>query len=420
MTAPDRLAAVPSPSDRRIAVRVTRDALRQVRGGHPWVFDGSITSTSHAGSAGDLAVVFDDKRRFAAIGLYDPSSPIRVRVLHSGGPRSIDDSFWSERLGVALQRRQRLIDDPATTAYRCIHGENDRLPGLVVDRYEDTAVVKLYTAAWIPHLRDVLAALVPMTGVRRVVLRTSRAVAAGETHGLLDGTALLGELPTAPVPFLEHDLRFEADVVRGQKTGHFLDQRENRAIVGELSPGKRVLDVFCCTGGFSVHAAAGGASEVHSVDLSQPALDTTLRNMEANRTRSEVADARHRVTCGDAFEVLDDLARRGDRYDVVVIDPPSFASRADQVDRAMRAYAHLTRLGLSIVQPGGLLVQSSCSSRVDEHAFHRTIRESAQAQGVALAEWRRTTHADDHPIGFPEGAYLKTLFATVDAFPGAR
>lgn len=420
MTTPDRLAAVPSPTDRRVAVRVTRDALRQIRGGHPWVFDGSITALSHAGRAGDLAVIFDDKRRFAAIGLFDPTSPIRVRVLHTDGPRTIDESFWSERLDAALGRRRRLGDDPSTTAYRCVHGENDGLPGLVVDRYDDTAVVKIYSAAWIPHLGDVLAALVPMTDVQRVVLRMSRAVAAGETYGLADGTALLGDLPTAPVSFLEHDLRFEADVVRGQKTGHFLDQRDNRALVSELAAGKRVLDVFCCTGGFSVHAAAGGATEVHSVDLSQPALDTTVRNMESNRSRAEVAAVGHQVTCGDAFEVLDDLARRGDRYDVVVIDPPSFASRADQVDRALRAYAHLTRLGVSVVQPGGVLVQSSCSSRIDERTFHQTIRESAQAAGAALQEWRRTTHADDHPIGFSQGAYLKTLFATVDAFPGAR
>ncbi|WP_436795555.1 class I SAM-dependent rRNA methyltransferase [Actinospongicola halichondriae] len=409
----DPLAALPGPADRRVAARITKDALRQVRSGHPWIFDGSITSVSHDGAAGDLAVVFDDKRKFAAIGLYDPDSPIRIRVLHVGPPRAIDQAHWTERIASALDRRRSLVDDAATTGYRCVHGENDGLPGLVIDRYDETAVVKVYSAAWIPHFRDVVRAFVDLTGVERVVARTSRTVATGPTADLQDGSALVGTLPVGPVTFREHGLAFEADVVRGQKTGHFLDQRENRRLVGERSAGARVLDVFCCTGGFSVHAAAGGASEVHSVDLSQPALDTAKRNMAANRDRPAVAAARHAVTCGDAFEVLESLASRGERYDVVVIDPPSFASRSDQVDRALRAYAHLTRLGLAVVRPGGMLVQSSCSSRIDEQAFHRTIRESATAQGAVLTEWRRTTHAVDHPVGFAEGAYLKTLFATV-------
>ncbi len=415
MTDLERLAAVPFPSDRRVAVRVTRDALRQVRGGHPWIFDGSITSTSHTGARGDLAVVFDDKRRFAAIGLFDPDSPIRIRVLHTGTPRTIDGAYWRARINEALERRRVLVDDPSTTGFRCVHGENDGLPGLVVDRYDDTIVVKLYTAAWIPHLRDVLPAIVDLTGAVRVVVRTSRGVATGPTHGIEDGTVLIGDDRAGPVSFVEHGLAFEADVMQGQKTGHFLDQRDNRSLVGELSRDKRVLDVFCCTGGFSVHAAAGGATEVHSVDLSRPALDTAERNMTANAERQDVSAARHRVTCGDAFEVLASLAAHGEHFDLVVIDPPSFASRADQVDRALRAYSHLTRLGLAVVAPGGMLVQSSCSSRVDEGTFHRTIRASASAQGAVLAEWRRTTHAVDHPIGFAEGAYLKTLFATVRA-----
>lgn len=413
MTDHDRLAAVSPPSERRMAVRVSPDALRQIRGGHPWVFDGSIRSLSHEGETGDLAVVFDDDRRFAAIGLFDPDSPIRVRIVHAGRPQTIDRSFWDERIGVALDRRRSLTDDDSTTGYRCVHGENDGLPGLVVDRYDDTAVVKLYTAAWFPHLRDVLGPLVDRIGATRVVLRTSRQVAAASPEGLGDGAVLVGDLPDGPVRFLEHGLAFEADVVHGQKTGHFLDQRENRRRVGALSHGARVLDVFCCTGGFSVHAAAGGASSVHSVDLSRPALETATRNMALNDGRRPVAASEHRTTCGDAFEVLEAMASRGERYDVVVIDPPSFASRQDQIDRALRGYAHLTRLGLAVTRPGGTLVQSSCSSRVDAERFHRVVRDSASAAGITLDEVERTTHPVDHPIGFPEGAYLKTLFATV-------
>ena len=413
MTAADPLADVPPPSDRRLAVRVSRDALRQIRGGHPWVFDGSIRSLSHDGDAGDLAVVFDDDRKFAAIGLYDPDSPIRVRIVHEGKPRTIDAAFWADRIGDALARRRSLVEDPSTTGYRWVHGENDGLPGLVVDRYDHTAVVKLYTAAWFPHLPAVVDVIAAEAGIDRVVLRTSRQVGDRGPGDLDDGTTLVGTAPDVPVPFLEYGLTFEADVVHGQKTGHFLDQRDNRRRVGELSSGARVLDVFCCTGGFSVHAAAGGASLVHSVDLSRPAIETTVRNLAANRERPAVANVEHRTTCGDAFEVLDTLAGRGERYDVVVIDPPSFASRADQVDRALRGYAHLTRLGLAVTRRGGCLVQSSCSSRIDERAFHDAIRATADQAGVRLTEIERTTHAVDHPIGFPEGAYLKTLFARV-------
>ena len=392
MTAADPLADVPPPSDRRLAVRVSRDALRQIRGGHPWVFDGSIRSVSHDGDAGDLAVIFDDDRKFAAIGLYDPDSPIRVRIVHTGKPRTIDAAFWNERIADALTRRRSLVADAKTTGYRWVHGENDGLPGLVVDRYDHTAVVKLYTAAWFPHLRDVVAAIVGDAGIGRVVLRTSRQVGDTGPAGMDDGAILVGAAPEDPVAFLEHGLTFEADVVHGQKTGHFLDQRENRRRVGELSAGARVLDVFCCTGGFSVHAAAGGASVVHSVDLSRPAIDTTIRNLAANAGRPAVAGVDHRTTVGDAFEVLASMADRGQRFDVVVIDPPSFASRADQVERALRGYAHLTRLGLAVTRDGGCLVQSSCSSRIDERMFHETIRRSADEAGVRLTEIEHTTH----------------------------
>ena len=396
-----------------MAVRVTPDALRQVRGGHPWVYDGGLVSVSHEPTAGALAVIFDQQRRFAAIGLWDPSSPIRIRILHVGAPRTIDGGFWTERLRAALDRRAELVDDPATTGYRCVHGENDGFPGLVIDRYDDTAVCKVYTAAWHPHLRSVVDRFVDLTDVRRVVLRHGRAALTGD-HRLPEASVVVGDVPSGPVEFLERGLRFEADVLLGQKTGHFLDQRDNRVLAGGLSTGARVLDVFCCTGGFSVHAAAAGAVSVDSVDRSAPALDATRRNMAHNDELDAVRACRHRTIEGDAFEVLDAHAAAGRRYGVVVIDPPSFASRATQVDGALRAYADLTRLGMAVVAPGGMLVQSSCSSRVTPQAFHDTVLRTAASTGRTVQEWARTGHAVDHPVSFPEGRYLKTLFARVD------
>jgi 23S rRNA (cytosine1962-C5)-methyltransferase len=407
------LAALPSPGERRLAVRVTKDALRHLRRGHPWLYDESITSVSHDGAAGDLAVVFDDERRFAAIGLWDPSSPIRVKVLHAGKPIPIEARFWDRRVAEAIERRRPLLDSPHHTAYRLVHGENDDLPGLVVDDYDGVVVVKVYTAAWIPHLRDVVPVLVDRTAPSSVIVRFARSVSPPESLGLVEGAVLHGPPPTEPVVFLENGLRFEAHPTTGQKTGHFLDQRDNRALVGELAAGRRVLDVFSCTGGFSVHAAAGGATEVHSVDLSAPAIAAAERNMSANAVLPAVAACRHVGRHGDAFEVMDGLRRRGERFDLVVIDPPSFAQRQASVSGALAAYERLTAAGLALTTDSGILVQASCSSRVDADVFFRTVHATARREGVALDEFDRTGHPLDHPIGFPEGAYLKALFATV-------
>ncbi|HEY3483896.1 MAG TPA: class I SAM-dependent rRNA methyltransferase, partial [Ilumatobacteraceae bacterium] len=225
---------LPVPGAERIAVRVTPDALRQVRGGSPWVYDGSITSASRDGASGDLAVVFDDKRRFAAIGLWDPGSPIRVKVLHRGAPRTIDSAFFVDAIARSVERRSTLAADPDTNAYRCVHGENDGLPGLVVDRYAGTVVAKIYTDAWWPHLASVVAAVDRVLTPERVVLRTARAVRPPSTHAPADGSTLIGDVPPAPVRFRERGLVMEADVVHGHKTGHFLDQRDNRALVRSL------------------------------------------------------------------------------------------------------------------------------------------------------------------------------------------
>jgi 23S rRNA (cytosine1962-C5)-methyltransferase len=406
------LAGLPPVQDRRVAVRVTADALRQVRAGHPWIYDGSVTSTSHDAPPGALAVVFDDKRRFAAIGLWDPTSPLRLRVLHAGDPTTIDEVFWAERLERANTIRRPLLDDPGTTAFRWVNGESDGLPGLIVDRYGDTAVVKVYSSAWLPHLPT----LVPLVadGLHRVVLRLSRTVADGATHGLADGQALVGAVPDGPVEFREHGLTFAADVVHGQKTGHFLDQRDNRRLLGSLSADQDVLDVFSCTGGFTVHAAAGGARSVHTVDLSAPAIDTAVANMARNRHVPEVLACDHTTEVGDAFRVLERHAAADRRWDVVVIDPPSFAPRQETVGRALKAYARLTELGLAVTRRGGLLVQSSCSSRIDADTFHRQLRDVARRAGHGLEEVARTAHPLDHPATFAEARYLKTAFVRVD------
>lgn len=417
----DLLAHIPPPSPRRLALRVTPEAQRAIRQGHPWVFRQSVTSQSGEGRPGDLAVIFDDYRRFMAIGLYDPTSPIRVRVLQHGEPAAIDRAWFEGRLAAAAEWRAALPES-GTTGYRLVHGENDGLPGLVVDRYEDALVIKLYTLAWAPHLADLTAALSTVCPADRLVLRLSRELARQPEHlyGLADGITLAGTPPEGPVAFSENGLRFEADVMHGQKTGFFFDQRDNRARVEKLAAacgrpqGRRVLNVFAYSGGFSLYAARGGATEVVSIDTSAPALAAAERNFALNQDAPAVQAARHRVLVADAFDALAELAGRGERFDLVVVDPPALAKQAAEIPAALTAYSRLTALALAVLAPGGTLVSASCSSRISAPAFFRAVNQAAAHAGRPLTEIDRTGHAIDHPVRFPEGAYLKCLYATAE------
>ena len=407
------LAALPKTTERRIALSVTRDAERHLRSGHPWLFADSITKASHDGAPGDLAVVFDQKRRFVAVGLYDPTSPIRLRVLQQGTPATIDRAWFAQKLTSAAQLRQPLTANQQTTGYRLVYGENDGLPGLVIDRYAGTLVVKLYTTAWLPHLVDLLTALLTVQRAEQIVLRLSRNVQqlSAQLFGLTEGMVIGETGLTGPVVFLENGLRFEADPIHGQKTGFFLDQRENRARVERLAAGKRVLNLFAYNGGFSLYAARGGATQVTSLDSSRPALAAATRNFALNQSNPNVAKADHQLLAGDAFGLLQQLANDGMGYDLVIIDPPAFAKRQSEVERALEAYAQLTRLGLNVLVPGGTIVLASCSSRVTAEAFAANAVQAALRVGRPLRIFDQTGHALDHPVGFIEGAYLKCLYA---------
>jgi 23S rRNA (cytosine1962-C5)-methyltransferase len=414
------LPELPAPTSRRIALRLHPRAERAVRRGHPWVFAEGISQQRQEGSAGDLAVMFDSDNRFMAIGLYDPGSPIRVRVLHSGAPVTIDGAWLASRIAAAHERRAG-IEETDTTGFRVVHGENDGLPGLIIDRYGGSVVVKLYTAAWLPWLGAVLAAVDALLSPERVVLRLGRSVAraAAGPVPLRDGQVLRGEPLTGPVLFRENGLTFEADLVRGQKTGFFLDQRDNRARVERLAAGRSVLNVFSYTGGFSLYAARGGARSVTSLDLSVPALEAAQRNFAHNARHPAVAAAKHRVLAGDAFGLLPEIRDRGERFEVVIIDPPSFAKSQAEVERALGSYARIIRRGVEVLADGGLLVAASCSSRVTAEAFGHLVTEAVEKTGRSLRVLEQTGHAPDHPIGFAEGAYLKCVFGRIGARAGS-
>jgi 23S rRNA (cytosine1962-C5)-methyltransferase len=407
------ISNLPSPSSQRIALRITAPAERAMKQGHPWVFDQSIIEQSHEGAPGDLAVIFDDKRRFLGIGLYDPTSPIRVRVLQKIKPVTIDTTWFQEKIKTADAIRAPLKKQE-TNGYRIIHGENDGLPGMVIDRYAETLVLKLYTPAWIPHLKDVISALEQTQSFNHLILRLNRTLnkRTDDLHGLTDGMTLTAQTPESLILFKENGITFECDPINGQKTGFFLDQRENRERVRSLSKGKSVLNVFSYTGGFSLYAADGGAKEVVSVDFSIPATQATLRNIEHNQNKPNVRNAKFETLDQDAFESLMQMKASGRQFDIVILDPPMFAQNQSQVETALAAYRRLTHLGLDVLKRGGILVQASCSSRVSTVDFFDAIHRSARESGRPLQEIERTGHALDHPITYKEGAYLKCLFAT--------
>ncbi len=412
----DSLKSVPRPNERRLAIHITPDAQRQIRGGHPWLFDKAIKKQSHDAAPGDLAVIYDRNNNFLAIGVYDPFSPIRVRILQNKKPAEINSVWFAAKIRAAAEIRKSIpaFAPNATNGYRLVHGENDGLPGLVIDRYANSFVVKIYTAAWVVHLADVVAALLETASqLERVVLRINRLGCERPEylHGLENGQVIFGPPVNDAVVFKENGLLFEAFLVKGQKTGFFLDQRENRARVEKLSGGKDVLDVFSYSGAFSIYAARGGAKSVTGVDISKKAIVASKRNFGLNSGDDRIAACQRIYITGDAFKELEKLRSDRKSYDLVIVDPPPFAKKKGEVKGAIKAYSKLTKLALGVLRRGGILVACSCSSRVTAEEFFRVVFESARGVNRNLKEIERSQHAVDHPIGFPEGAYLKCLIA---------
>ena len=393
----------------RLRLRVSPAVEGAIRTGHPWVFAEAIQAQNRPGESGELAVVYDRKDRFLAVGLFDPDSPIRLRVLHVGKPQPIDQAWWTERCRASLARRQGAIGE-RTTGYRCINGESDGWPGLVLDRYDTTLVLKLYTGTWLPRLPEVVSIIRQCAEPERLVLRLSRNIEgrARDGFGYQDGQILHGPPLAGPVILLETGLRFEADVLRGQKTGFFLDQRDNRQRVEPLARGRRVLNAFSFSGGFSLYAARGGATAVTDLDLSAHALASAQRNFALNQAEPAVAACRHEQVQAEAFEWL--AGSTGGAFDLVILDPPSLAKREAERAGAIRAYERLTVLGLGRLAPGGILVACSCSAHVSVDEFFAAVRKAAARSGRPAEELQTARHAPDHPANFKEAEYLKAIY----------
>lgn len=407
----------PSPKSTatRLRLHLSNAAVSAVRSGHPWVFSDSIQQSNRPGTTGELAIVYDRNDRFLGIGLFDAESPLRVRMLHTGKPVNIDPAWWRSRLTAAFDRRAGLFD-ATTTGRRWIYGESDGWPGLVLDRYADTLVLKLYTAAWLPWLNEIADLIQSILQPAQLVLRLSRnqqvtASALGWTDGCLlrsAGATHPGVEPRTPVEFLENGIRLEAEVVKGQKTGFFLDQRDNRSLVETLSRGAEVLNAFSFSGGFSLYAARGGARSVTDLDISPHALESARRNFALNATDPRIAAVPHDQVKADAFEWLASPSNR--LFDLVILDPPSLAKREHERTRATEAYGRLAANGIGKLRPGGMLVAASCSAHVTAAEFFDAVRSAARASRRPFSEWKTTGHPPDHRATFPEAAYLKCIY----------
>jgi 23S rRNA (cytosine1962-C5)-methyltransferase len=430
----NRLSEPPAGAP-RLRLRVKAVAEDILRRGHPWLFADSIREQNRPGQAGELAVIYDRKDRFLAVGLFDPASPLRVRMLHAGKPVTIDDAWWRQRLQAALERRRGLFDE-RTDGHRWIHGESDGWPGLVLDRYGAVLVLKLYTAAWLPRLGHVTALIRAALQPERLVLRLSRNIEemAEREFGLQDGQTMTdrpgisrgrgeagevetngsSQLPSSTsgddprVVFLETGLRFEADVARGQKTGFFLDQRENRRRVEALARGAAVLNAFSFSGGFSLYAARGGAKSVTDLDLSAHALEAGQRNFVLNQADASIGRCQRQAVQADAFVWLKENTSR--KFDLVIVDPPSLARREPERAGAIQAYGRLAAHGVRMLRPGGILVAASCSAHVSTPEFFDAVRQAARRAGRPIVELETTGHPPDHPAAFPEAEYLKCIY----------
>jgi 23S rRNA (cytosine1962-C5)-methyltransferase len=386
------------------SLELRKDLARHLRAGHPWVFRKAIEKAPRGLEAGAIVDVVEDGR-FVARGYHDPHSAITVRILTREPAEAIDAAFWRNRVRRALALRDDLVR--GTTGYRLVHGENDGLPGVVADRYGDFAVLKLYSAGLTPHRAHIVEALhLEAKGLKGVFGRDEIPRDEESDEAAPQGKVLWGAEPPERIEIDEHGMKLLVDVRRGQKTGMFLDQRENRRMVRDLSANRGdVLNLFGYTGGFSVAAALGGAKHVVTIDVDRDAIGLARENFRANG----LDPADHAFASEDAFEILKRYKAQGRQFDLVVCDPPAFAKSQKAVEAAVAGYAALNRAALHVLAPGGLLVTASCSARVTPEQFQDAVKEAAYKTRIELQLVEDRRQPPDHPVApqFREGRYLK-------------
>ena len=375
---------------------------------HPWVFSGAIARIEGEPEEGEIVDVYTSKKEFIACGHFQIGS-IAVRVL-TFRQEEINRDFWKRRLEVALDLRRslNLVDNPENNTYRLVHGEGDNLPGLIIDVYGQTAVMQAHSAGMHVYRMEIAEALSEVMGdiVKNIYYKSETTLPFKADLGPENGFIKGGSPENVA---LENGLKFHVDWLKGQKTGFFVDQRENRHLLECYSKGRNVLNMFCYTGGFSFYAMRGGANLVHSVDSSAKAIDLTNQNVELNFP----GDARHQAFAEDAFKYLD---RMGDQYDLIILDPPAFAKHRDALRNALRGYSKLNAKAFEKIKPGGILFTFSCSQVVDKRDFRNAVFTAAAQSGRSVRILHQLTQPGDHPVNIyhPEGEYLKGLVLYVE------
>ncbi len=389
-------------------VYLKRGKDESLRRFHPWVFSGAIAKLDEGIEEGEVVRVITNEGGFIALGHYQIGS-IAVRVL-SFEDTVIDDSFWHSRLEAALQMRRSIgiADNPTNNTFRLVHGEGDNLPGLVIDCYCDTAVMQAHSVGMHLSREAISRQLVEVMGdrIHNVFYKSETTLPFKAELGQENGFLFGGSEDNIAV---ENGLKFHVDWLKGQKTGFFVDQRENRSLLERYSKGKSVLNMFCYTGGFSFYAMRGGAKLVHSVDSSAKAIELTNANIELNFP----GDKRHEAFCDDAFKFLD---AANDKYDLIVLDPPAFAKHRAALHNALKGYIRLNVKALERIKSGGILFTFSCSQVVSKDNFRNAVFTAAATTGRNVRILHQLHQPADHPINIyhPEGEYLKGLVLYVE------
>ncbi len=375
---------------------------------HPWVFSGAIKKMYGEPAEGDIVSVFDNKDEFLGLGHYQIGS-IAVRIV-SFTEVEVNDQFWEDKIRKAYQLRvdQGLVGDETTNAYRLVHAEGDNMPGLIIDMYDDTAVVQMHSVGMFLIKDTIDEILKKIFGDQlKAIYNKSESTIPYKAKVNPENGYTFGKSETRIA--LENGLKFRVDWEKGQKTGFFVDQRDNRALLEKYSKGKSVLNMFCYTGGFSFYAMRGGAKLVHSVDSSERAIELTKENVELNYP----GDERHDAFAVDAFKYLDDIK---DKYDLIILDPPAFAKHNNVLNNALQGYKRLNAKAFEQIKPGGIIFTFSCSQVVSKDAFRKTVFSAAARSGRNVRILNQLTQPADHPVNIyhPEGEYLKGLVLYVE------
>lgn len=394
------------------SVFLQKDRERSLLRRHPWIFSKAIDRVKGKVESGAPIDVFAQNGQWLGRGAWSPESQIRVRIWTFNRDEAIDTHFFERRLAQAQTSRQPLIERLGLTAYRLVAAESDGLPGITIDRYNDFLVCQLLSAGAEYHREALFTALRAQFPTCSLYERSD--VAVRKKEGLTERQGLIfGELPPDELVIEENNgTRILIDIKTGHKTGFYLDQRDNRAIAGRYAAGRRVLNCFCYTGGFGVYALQGGATEVVNVDVSEPALAIARRNAEINQL-----DLTHaRFEKQDVFKLLREYRERGEKFDMIVLDPPKFAESKAQLDGACRGYKDINLLAFQLLNPNGILLTFSCSGLMTQELFQKIVADAALDAGREAQILERMTQAADHPIAmpYPEGFYLKGLVVRVN------